>query len=88
MPEIGRADGDRYIEDDLKLLQDIDGRINELLMERAERVQMIKIQHDRNFTRIQGHDDWFDGEVKGRPIPDRGAEVADFNPNSYDRRTL
>lgn len=70
---------DRYIEDDLKLLAELDAQIAELISQRHERIDMIKAQQDKNRTRIQNHDDWFEGSVRCNPVPDRG-EDSEFIP--------
>ena len=66
----------RYLEDDLRLLTEIEGKISDLLREREQRLQDIKDSHFNYKERIQASQDWFEGYVKGNPVPERGgAEV-------------
>lgn len=74
MPEVRSAD--RFIEDDFKILRELDDRIAELIQERHQRIDMIREQHARNSSKLQDHEDWFEGSVRCNPVPDRGANVA------------
>ena len=64
----------RYLEDDLRVLTDIEGQISDLLRARDERLQNIKDSHFNYKERIQASEDWFEGYVKGNPVPERGGE--------------
>lgn len=69
--EMSATNKDRHIEDDLKLLSELDAQIAELISKRHERIDMIKAQQDTNRRRIQDHDDWFEGSVRCNPVSDR-----------------
>lgn len=66
----------RYVEDDLVQLHELDDRIRELIQLRNERVKMINEQIHLNKERLYASEEWFEGSVRGNPVPDRGGEVS------------
>lgn len=81
-PELMKKD--RYIEDDFKILRDIDARIAELIAQRHERMDTINAQHRANSERIIEHTDWFEGSVRCNPVPDRSVVEA---PMEYEGKS-
>jgi hypothetical protein len=70
----------RFVEDDLMLLKEIDNKIRELISQRAERVEMIKKQNAANQEALNVSEDWFEGDLKGMPVPARYSDEPNEAP--------
>jgi hypothetical protein len=73
----------RFIEDDFQVLSELDERIDSLIQERYKRIDMINAQHYANAAKIQERTDWFEGTVRGNPVPERGEQAV--NPDSFGK---
>lgn len=73
----------RFIEDDFKVLKEIDDQIQTLLNQRQDRVAMIQAQHRKNGEMIERESDWYHGVVMQQPVAERGDE-----PNEGPSRSI
>lgn len=74
----------RFVEDDIVQLHQLDKQITDLIRLRNERIEMIKRQNAKNHEAVIASDDWFEGTVRGNPTEDREMAVATEVP--YGRR--
>lgn len=61
----------RYVEDDLQQLYAVDAQIRDLIQKRFAIVSDIKKQNANNVEAVTSSDDWFEGELRGQPRPER-----------------
>lgn len=62
---------DSAIEENLNQLKDLDDAIRDLISRRSKLVTQIREQNNRNSERVNISDDWFEGDLRGRPVPSR-----------------
>jgi hypothetical protein len=55
----------RYVEDDIKILKEIEQQIDELLKSRLDRLETIRRQHSINDEMVQDSYRWFSNNVVG-----------------------
>jgi hypothetical protein len=75
---------DTTIEQDFQELDDISNNIMELVKRRYIVTERIKSKHSRHRDRINQNDDWYEGDIQGRPVPDRNCDVAESDEVPYE----
>jgi len=76
------------IEQDMRELEEVGKAITELVERRYRVVDRIQEKHRRTSMRMQQETDWYEGTIRGNPVPDRASEVAmapvDYEPKRRD----
>lgn len=70
------------MEQDIQELEVIDKHLSELVEKRYSLVDRIQAKHRRNHERMSAEREWFEGSIRGNPVPERDSEGAiapDFN---------
>lgn len=75
-PKLSIAEQDS-IEDDLNRLHDLDNQIKGLITRRTELVKMVTERIHKSKDRLYASEEWFEGSVRGNPVPDRGDECVE-----------
>jgi hypothetical protein len=64
------------IEQDMQELSEVGKAIFELVERRYRIVDRIQEKHHRTNQRMQSEADWYEGTIRGNPVPDRNSEVS------------
>lgn len=70
------------IEQDIQELEAIDKQISDLVQRRYNLVDRIQEKHHYTGNRMQTEKDWYEGSIRGNPVPDRNEEAPEYSSDT------